>query len=321
MVDYYKPKWLQTKSIGLFISGGVHLLFLGLILPNLNSDRDELDLSRGPRRVRLVRITPQSPRENLKNNTNLTPSTSLVNPNPVIENPLLSSPDNLNLEDTQVSPELPIPEPPPLSSLDSSLNRDRTSSPFLDFSPPAPLPPELLNIINPTEDSLNSPKLIKPEIPVETATKTTESPSTTPPETDTANSDDLIASYEAKAKALKYDSTNTSEKEVKDNYNRWIRWQSGTNPIKINWQGKYPLDACIKRLEGKAVYGVLVSPDGSIINLHLIQSTGYSLLNQIASEEIEAYQFSPSEEIQGYLTTVEFKFASDICPSLTIPSR
>jgi TonB family protein len=90
------------------------------------------------------------------------------------------------------------------------------------------------------------------------------------------------------------------------------------NPTKIDLPGEYPRDGCIKKIQGDTQYGVLVNPEGTIINLYLIQSAGYSLLNEQAAQQIQAYKFSAANAIQPYLVTVKFTYNTDLCPSLSL---
>lgn len=313
MAPYYRPKSLQSKSIGLFISLGVHILLLGIILPNIGRNQLQLNLERGYRRLRLVTIEPPEPvpvtptsEPTVSEPTNALPESSL---------PLSNSPA---VDSLPAIPPVPIPLPPPPGDLGLSPSSE-SSSPLFDYSPPPPLPPELVEIINPIEDSLNLPQLTTLELP-----STPESSPETASDPDLAEverQDNLIVSVQAKAESLKYDPTDTTQAEAEANYQQWLNWQANSLPQRITWQGQYPLDACIKQIQGETRYGVLVAPTGEVINLHLIQSAGYPLLNQKATQEIKTHQFPPQPEISAYVVTVTFVYSPDLCPSLTVPNR
>jgi len=246
----------------------------------------------------------------------LQPPTPLVTPpeeiesfsdySPVFSNNLPLDPVS-DLETIPLPPPLDIPPPPP-ESLPSPL-KPRTT--LIPVTPP-PNPRELIEIMNPRDDLFNSPKVSEPQIIPEPEIAI--QPEVTPVERE----NDLIASVQAKAVSLKYDPSNTSLSDVAENYQRWISWQTEDNPTKIDLPGEYPRDGCIKKIQGDTQYGVLVSPEGKIINLHLIQSAGYSLLNEQAARQIEAYNFSQAIAIQPYLITVRFTYNADLCPSLSL---
>lgn len=316
MSKYYTSDWLQTKSIGIFISVVVHLLLLGIILPRLSGGDDSF--LKGKRRIRninLVSLTPLQQQNLPEAFSPPTPSEPETEPipdtSPTISTDQLSPPPSSDLETIPVPPPLEEVPPPPPVAIEPSPSLGR---PSLLPLPSPPIPPELIEIINPRDDWFSSPKLTEPEVIPEPEPVIAAEPEPIPAQRE----DNLIASVQAKARLLKYDKSNTTPQEAEANYQTWIAWQEHDNPQEMAWQGNYPLDGCIKKIEGTTTYGVLVNPDGQVINLHLIQSAGYPLLNEKASQQIDAYNFGISTDIKAYLVTIKFTYDDNVCPSLSV---
>jgi outer membrane biosynthesis protein TonB len=320
MTKYYTSNWLQSRSIGVFVSAGLHLILLGIILPKMSGKDFLLDGKLTLRNIDLITLTSE---QQQRLPESLQPPDPLVTlpeegetfsdyTPPVFTNNLPPVP----IPDLETIPLPPPPDTLPPESLPSVIEPRITLIPVTL----PPIPRELIEIINPRDDLFNSPKVTEPQIIPEPEIAI--QPQVTPVERE----NDLIASVQAKAVSLKYNPSNTSPTDVAENYQRWIRWQTEDNPQKIDLPGKYPLDGCIKKIQGDTQYGVLVNPEGKIINLHLIQSAGYSLLNEQAAQQVEAYNFSeaisPKEPyangIQPYLITVKFTYNADLCPSLSL---
>jgi outer membrane biosynthesis protein TonB len=314
MSKYYTSNWIQARSIGVFVSAGLHLIILGIILPHISGEEPLLKGKLQFRNLRLVTLTPEQQQMLPENSQPTNPFSNQINEpeidtnsTPVISNSL-PLPPSLDSETITLPPPEELPPPPSLESLPPPPPQ-RLS--VLPVTPP-PIPPELTEIINPREDFFNTPKVTEVEVIAETQPEI----APLPPETPVERENDLIASVQAKAKSLKYDPSDTRPAEVQKNYQSWMSWQEQDNPEKINWKGNYPEDGCIKKIEGKTIYGVLVNPEGEIINLHLIQSAGYSLLNDQAAEEIKLFNFPTGTNIMPYMITVEFNYHAQLCPSL-----
>ncbi|NJN75263.1 MAG: hypothetical protein HC796_02150 [Synechococcaceae cyanobacterium RL_1_2] len=82
----------------------------------------------------------------------------------------------------------------------------------------------------------------------------------------------------------------------------------------ITLQGRYPQAACLTGIKGTASYGVLVSPAGQIVNIRLIQGSGYPLLNERGLEQISNYGFPRKGGGESpYHVFVEFKPNTTVC--------
>ena len=118
---------------------------------------------------------------------------------------------------------------------------------------------------------------------------------------------------------LSEDKTATTNEEARKNYtNWWSAVKAETKPEELNLAGTYPMDACVKKLEGTTVYGVIVDAQGSVVNTELIKGASYPIFNNQALEQIKSRSFlNPTGNPKPYLVNVNFKYSSD-CPSLSI---
>ncbi len=96
--------------------------------------------------------------------------------------------------------------------------------------------------------------------------------------------------YRQRQQSLSRDETNTTDKEANNNYLAWVTEAQNTKPNRMSIAGSYPQDACLRRLQGKAIYGVRIA-QGKASNLKLIQSAGYPILNQQAATDINNKSF------------------------------
>jgi TonB family protein len=96
--------------------------------------------------------------------------------------------------------------------------------------------------------------------------------------------------YRQRQQSLSRDETNTTDKEANSNYLAWIEEAKNTKPNRMSIAGTYPQDACLRRLQGNAIYGVTIA-QGKASNLKLIQSAGYPILNQQAVTDINNKSF------------------------------
>ncbi len=114
---------------------------------------------------------------------------------------------------------------------------------------------------------------------------------------------------------------NTSDEEARKNYVAWAKEVQSITPKQLTFTGIYPKDACVGKLEGTTTYGVTVNPSGGVINTQLIKSSGYPLLNDQALKQIRSRNFAnDSGSSQPYHVYVNFKYDSQICPSLSVPN-
>lgn len=77
----------------------------------------------------------------------------------------------------------------------------------------------------------------------------------------------------------------------------------------------YPLDACYAKPEGAAAVGVLVDPDGKIVEdqLTILQSSGYKAFNDAALAHVKEMPFEGTGEYQQILLPFEFRYSDETC--------
>jgi TonB family protein len=133
----------------------------------------------------------------------------------------------------------------------------------------------------------------------------------------------LVAENIQGAESLVADKENTSDEEARENEVNWrVRAKVG-QPTEVTLTGTYPKAACMRKLEGTTVYGVLVDTQGKMTNApyrpYLIKSAGYPVLNQQALNEIRANNFTnQSGKAQAHRIVVNFEYDAKVCPSIAI---
>jgi TonB family protein len=109
---------------------------------------------------------------------------------------------------------------------------------------------------------------------------------------------------------------NTTDEEARKNYVAWITKVQNVQPKQMNVEGIYPQDACVKKLEGITAYGVTVNSTGEVTNTELIKSSGYSLFNNKALNQIKTLEFTNNTGVnQPYHVYVNFQYDAQICSS------
>ena len=86
----------------------------------------------------------------------------------------------------------------------------------------------------------------------------------------------------------------------------------------------YPVAACSDKLEGKALFGAVVRPQGSLrATPQIIMTTGYPILDDAAMAvfKSETLTFPPATTHTFYQVQVEFKYDPKICGGAPLPSR
>lgn len=120
--------------------------------------------------------------------------------------------------------------------------------------------------------------------------------------------------YTQLTSALQKNDNDTKPKEAQENYVGFVSNTKVLKPQTVYLTGIYPRDACIRRLEGTANYGVTVNNQGNVINTQLIKSAGYPIFNQQALRQIQGRNFGGNSK--AYHVYVSFKPTG--CPSLSL---
>lgn len=80
----------------------------------------------------------------------------------------------------------------------------------------------------------------------------------------------------------------------------------------------YPEEACIQRLEGTAMVGLVVGADGTPLEgsePRILRSSGYGFLNERAKDLAQNYAFEQSENPTAYRIFVSFAPDQEVCES------
>ncbi len=128
----------------------------------------------------------------------------------------------------------------------------------------------------------------------------------------------LVAEIRERRELMAENLANTTPQEANRNWLNWVEAVKNVEPQTKSLVGDYPRDACLKKLEGKAVYGALVNTSGAIADVELIQSSGYGVLNEQARQTINNHNFGSLPQQTPFQVTVDFKYNEQICPSLTV---
>ena len=183
------------------------------------------------------------------------------------------------------------PPPPPIGARDSTNQRTAANSVESPLPPAPPLPSDHAPTLAPPTDTIERQR-----------------------------EQQLVAELRQRRASLSEDQTATTNEEARKNYTYW--WsavKAETKPEELSLAGTYPLDACVKKLEGTTVYGVVVNAQGSVVNTELIKGAGYPIFNNQALEQIKGRSFlNPTGNPKPYLVNVNYKYSSEVCPSLSI---
>ncbi len=340
-LDRQSGKLINPAKLSLLLSVALHLLVLKFGLPSIdfNNDSGRREVSiielNPEQQTRLPNVSPQLDTPNVPDLGDLPfddsePAAPFAIPPSLI--PGVGNPDNL-------SP-LVIPPPPNFDNLPPLPPiTDITLPPVGDLSN-LPLPPQIspedfkvdpAKLPPPTTDKPEQPSV--PETQPEAQLEPKPQPEAKPapqPEVKPQPTPEQIAARKAAenqqrisqlSQSLKRDRTGTSDEEARKNYVAWLAKVQDVEPESIEIKGTYPRDACIRRLEGSSVYGVVVDAEGKVVALDLIKGAKYPIFNQQASQEIiETVLENDSEKPKPYQVTVNYEYDSEICPSLTLPS-
>ncbi|MEO1466991.1 MAG: hypothetical protein AAFR89_12380, partial [Cyanobacteria bacterium J06633_1] len=204
----------------------------------------------------------------------------------------------------------------------------------LDFKvEPIQLPPDLGKVPEQPADTKETdpPKepqttAAKPDKPLEPPEDSAEKPPKAKPQ----NTPEQIAARKAAAsqeriaslrQSLTKTQDGTSDEEARKNYIVWLAKVKDIEPDKIEINGSYPRDACIRRLAGSTVFGVVVNAEGEVVARDLLKGAQYPIFNQQASKDIGDRIFAnPTEKPKPYQVQVNYQYDAEICPSLTLPS-
>lgn len=232
------------------------------------------------------------------------------------EIPLPGSSANIELPPLGVADLSNLPSPPPLEDLEKLLAKHRKPPTTADTPPSEQQKPTAAPTSPPAQTKTPAPT--KPEVKPEP--KKAVDPKPSPEEIKEAREEKLTKDVRSLSSSLQKQTEGTTDEEARKNYVSWASRVKDVEPIVVNIVGLYPRDACIRRLEGASVYGVVVDTNNKIVALELIKGAEYPIFNERASKDIQKHNFANTQKAQPYRVMVDYKYSKDICPSLTLPS-
>lgn len=339
-LNHQSGKLINPAQLCLLMSVALHLLVLKFGLPTIKFNNDS-----GTREVSVIELSPeqQSRLPNLYPQLQ-TPDIPGLEDLPEIDNSdpaaPFAIPPNLipGIGDSANLPPLTIPPPPKFNIPPLPPVTDITLPPVGDLSK-LPLPPTVDPLdfeVEPIKLPPNTGKIPEPpadESPV--APKPTTKPESKPtappqPEAKPQPSPEQIAAQKVAdsqerisklRQSLTQNDAGTSDEDARKNYIVWLAKVQDVEPENIEIVGTYPRDACIKRLKGSSVFGVVVNAKGEVVALDLIKGAKFPIFNQQASKDLSDRTFdNTTEQPKPYQVTVNYEYDAEICPSLTLPS-
>ena len=322
-LDSQSSKLISPAQLCLLLSVSLHLLVLKFGLPTIEFNNDG-----GKREVSVIELSPeqQSRLPDLYPQLQNPDIPNLDLPEPDLRDPVapFAIPPNLipGLTDPSNLPPLIIPPPPTFNIPDLPPVTDITLPPVGNLSD-LPLPPEIDPLDFQVEPIKLPPNLGKvPQQPKDsstvepppspssstTATKLPDQPKTKPPETKPQakpqETPEQIAAIKAAQsqqritnlrQSLTKTKDGTSDEEARKNYIVWLGKVKDVEPETIQIEGTYPRDACIKRLKGSSVFGVVVNAQGETVALDLLKGANYPIFNQQASQDLSDRIFDKAQ--------------------------
>jgi outer membrane biosynthesis protein TonB len=319
---------ISSTQIAIAISFLLHFLLFKYGFPILSlSDKT----AQGKLNVPIIELSPQEQ----SRLPDLSPIPDIPEVNtyfPPSQSPLFGLPQSFPIDPSQFPdlPPIPLPPPPPeftLPPFPSFPSGDINLPPLEDTSVPLPPPPTQGDGVKKPENPVAATKP-QPVKPVETkpivknpqpSTPTT--PKLSPQQIAAVRQQKLNQGVRQLGQSLQKKDNNSTNEEARKNYVSWVNQVKNAKPENLVIQGIYPRDACIRRLEGKSFYGVLVNAQGQVIDLQLLKSATYPIFNIQASKDINSRSFAnKTGKPKPYQVEVDFKYNAQICPSLTLPS-
>ena len=345
-LDRQSHKLISPVQLCLLLSVALHLLVLRFGLPTIKFNNNG-----GQREVSVIELTPEQQARLPNLYPQLPPDLSDL-PQPNLDEPAapFAIPPNLipGITDPANLPPLVIPPPPtfdipalpPVTDITLPPIGDLSDLPLppqidpLDFKvEPIKLPPNVGKVpevptVPDVENSPDTPTAAKPNLPPEPVEEQTAKPPEVkpkPPETPEQIAARKVAQSQERIQKLRQSLTKanngTSDEEARKNYIVWLAKVQDIEPQQLEVVGTYPRDACIKRLKGSSVFGVVVNAQGEVVALDLIKGAEYSIFDEQASKDISDRTFdNETEQPKPYRVKVNYQYDTDICPSLTLPS-
>lgn len=352
-LDNRAGRIISPGQLCLLLSVALHLLVLKFGLPTIefNNDSGRREVSvielNPEQQARLPNLYPQLETPNLPELDDL-PDVDLNEPAAPFAIPPSLIPgigDSANLPPLTIPPppQFNIPPLPPLTDITLPPVGDLSELPLppaldpADFkADPIKLPPNIGQIPEPSNKpaipsaknppvkaptAATKPETKLPEAEAEKQPKPKPKPEPTPEQIaaqKVADSQKRIANL---SQSLTKTEDGTTDEDARKNYIAWLAKVRDVEPNNIEIEGTYPRDACIRRLKGSSIFGVVVNAKGEVVALDLIKGAKYPIFNQQGSKDLSELTLgNPTQQPKPYQVTVNYEYDPDICPSLTLPS-
>ena len=260
-----------------------------------------------PRQIPLPELNPIPPSDSIAESP--TPPSTPAAPPPKVQEP--------------PQPEAP-PRLPPLQPYATLPVLPGSKRPPLPFPPPSPSE-GARDLVNQPGANNAAPPSPPPTEERQAAANSDAAPPTAPPlpapnPVEEQRQQQLVAEILERREQLQAEKTETTNEEARKNFLSWSSAvEAGLTPEELSLSGTYPKDACIKKLEGTSVYGILIDAQGKVTNRELIKSSGYPLFNERALETIKTSSFTnKTGNSKPYLVRVNFDYNPEVCPSLSL---
>jgi len=348
-----RPLWHNPMFWGIVGSLGMHMMFW-IIAPFLTAGRrpTEAEIQRP---VELVELSPAE-RERLPDFLNeevvlpeIAPSSTFPEPQ---NRPLAPTPGRPPVRFSPTLPPFFVPPPPPPFPSNSRPSNTRTRRTIIEQPSPSPSiapSPSPSASPSPTPSASPSPSPSDSDVlggPVEAEGAVSTRPSTgvtpapprfeRPNSSPTAESPRIAAIREEQREqpelfAFNEEGTTVEERAQADpewflstleflgeDYDPAIYEPDSEELPLIEVAAPYPEEACIQQLEGTAVVGVIVNPDGTVLSEEgaeptITQSSGYGFLNEQAKAIAQNYAFEEAERRLAYRMIVSFTPDPEVC--------
>lgn len=335
---------------------GVHVLFW-IVVPFLPSG-DRRNESEIQRPVELVELSPAEKErlpDFLTEDVPLpevAPSASLPTPQ---NTPLTQGPGRPQVRFSPILPPFFVPPPPSEFPTYRPNFRPRTRTTIVQPSTPpsvaaaTPAPSAAPSRTpSPAPAATPSPSPTESPAPNPTEGQATETPPTPPAATGgrprynrpnnaaRPTSPQLVAARQAQAEQpelFAFNEAGTTNDELRNSDRDWFLTavellgedydpdlydptDEGFPLVEIN--AAYPEEACVQRLEGTAIVGVVVGPDGKPLEDSeptILQSSGYGFLNEQAKQIAQSYGFDEADKRIAYRVRVSFAPDQEVCES------
>ncbi|HEY9696329.1 MAG TPA: energy transducer TonB [Trichocoleus sp.] len=226
-------------------------------------------------------------------------------------------------------PSFPIFIPPPIPQTTTQIPIPQT--PASPAASPSPLPsasPSALPQVTQADPRLPNQPQTNDQSDVAASPQSSPQPSSTP---QPSPGEQLIARQQELRRLYTYNPEGTTTEAALESYTGWLGsavqwlgadWDRQGKAQELKLVGDYPKTACVRKLSGAAIVGVLVDEQGKVVEEPepptLLQSSGYPIFNDRALQAAVAHEFEATGKKQAYQVLVQFD-GDEACPKTASP--